>query len=1029
MAERNGQERNAFGSFLLSLLIAFAGILLISFFSHWYEVVALKRGSGARQVTVNALTPVVFFLILVLVGIVNPLIGQASRSLALGARELFLVAALWLVTGAICHSNLTTWALAATGGMYSPVTEHPARVGIREYLRPELFLPERAAKEYNYGMSPDGVTRVRAVARSPLFHAEDFRDLGGLGLRLQDGKDPLSVYLRERLSADVIRKLTDLARSSETLLVQLTSEVNRLLEGPCLYDEGRFPAAAVTEAMKEQIEEEPQGKALVRLNRTLLEAVYRSEMPKAGDESALLSPEDAPALDRLAETLTKNEDPVSSLIRERLPQATVQAIDEHFRAHALAAQELAVELNKVLSESCLVTEDCLAGLTLSSSFRRLANRLLLETAYPLEIAASPVPVSWPFQQSDLAEPAALAKKLQGRGDALSAHLWENFQPETKQLIEQLNSAPPPEGAVEAIVNGLNTACDGPLLYEKERIAHVTIPDATRILLNRVLLEEAYSQEIARVPASVPWGLWWGPLKFWGPFVLVFIVFSASLVRTMHRQWSKHELLTYPLGAVADSLIDREHGRALPRIFYDRVFWIGFGVVAFVYIINGLHLYFPLMIQIPVSFRHTDVLQKFHFLSKYCGREAYALFRGMLYIFMVAIAVLLPTDLSLTCWLGWVLMVFGTGVYFLLTGEVITHTETNAIQYGMYVAMAAAIFVIGRREYANILRCALFLGKSKDEELRKSARACRMFLLSAVAFWWLGVNVGLDWFVSIVLVLSFGLVVLLIARVTAETGIPWLPNFAGMATMLPLKLLGAAALGPQSLAAIAAIGAAFDAPSSSAMNSVAAQETTYGKLRERHKGWWAGAGFNLIFAVGICVALCASIFFGLWDNCSFGWRAEGSSGAVAHYTRTASSEIDRLKVEGRLEEVAAAKGLGKLRHVKFDTKFLRFFALGAVAVALCAFMRLRFAWWPFHPLPLLFINTWTMSRMGFSILLGWAIKVAILRIWGGKTYARLKPFFIGAIAGVVAVYGSWLVVGSIYYLMTDTAPKMFRTVFY
>ena len=103
-------------------------------------------------------------------------------------------------------------------------------------------------------------------------------------------------------------------------------------------------------------------------------------------------------------------------------------------------------------------------------------------------------------------------------------------------------------------------------------------------------------------------------------------------------------------------------------------------------------------------------------------------------------------------------------------------------------------------------------------------------------------------------------------------------------------------------------------------------------------------------------------------------------------------------------------------------------LSVVLVALCAFMRLRFLWWPFHPLPLLFINTWAMSRLYYSIMLGWLIKVMILRVWGGKTFSRVKPFFVGVIAGQVATYAMWLVINSVYFLVTRTTPPRFG-VFY
>ncbi len=530
---------------------------------------------------------------------------------------------------------------------------------------------------------------------------------------------------------------------------------------------------------------------------------------------------------------------------------------------------------------------------------------------------------------------------------------------------------------------------------------------------------------ATVPA-IPWHAWARPLAFWVPFMLVLAAFSASLVRMLQRQWSQHELLTYPLAAVGDSLIGREPGRAFPAVFYQGLFWIGFALPVFIDVINGLRAYFPLMIEIPMAFNHQSLIGKFPFLAKYCGYHAYGLFRGFVYLYMIAIAALLPTEISLTCWLGWILMLLGTGVYFKLTGEVITETETASMQYGMYAAMALTILLIGRREYLNVLRCAFGLRRASDPGLARAARSCRVFLFSGVLLWWLLTVLGLDGFIAVVLVVSISVVVLLVARLTAETGIPWLYNFIGMASGLPLKLLGAAAIGPQSLAVIATVGVVLD---SNTTNTLAAQETTYGKMREQPGAWPRGPVFTAILAAGICLAIVSGIVFTLRDNYTFGAQPDRYDSVIVGRLHAAASEVSRIEAEGRMQEVQATHGLAKLKLVKLDPGLWRFLGIGAVLVAACALLRLRFASWPFHPLPLLFINSWTMSRLFLSIMLGWLVKVAILRIWGGTTFARVKPLFFGVVFGQVAIHGVWLIVNSIYFLATGITPPMVPGGFY
>src|ERR1051325_9274972 len=112
------------GSALVStVLIALAGLVLISSFPHWYEVTIFQNSTP--QVIINALAPMVFFLIILLAGAINPLLRKLAPASSLGGRELFFVSSLWLLAGVICYTNLTTPALHAIGNAFNPAVEQP----------------------------------------------------------------------------------------------------------------------------------------------------------------------------------------------------------------------------------------------------------------------------------------------------------------------------------------------------------------------------------------------------------------------------------------------------------------------------------------------------------------------------------------------------------------------------------------------------------------------------------------------------------------------------------------------------------------------------------------------------------------------------------------------------------------------------------------------------------------------------------------------------------------------------------------
>ncbi len=74
------------------------------------------------------------------------------------------------------------------------------------------------------------------------------------------------------------------------------------------------------------------------------------------------------------------------------------------------------------------------------------------------------------------------------------------------------------------------------------------------------------------------------------------------------------------------------------------------------------------------------------------------------------------------------------------------------------------------------------------------------------------------------------------------------------------------------------------------------------------------------------------------------------------------------------------------------------------------LRLRFAWWPLHPIGYLMLYTYPGTHLWLSIFFGWLAKNLILRFGGPKLYTDAKPFFLGLIVGESAAAAFWLVLG-------------------
>ena len=138
----------------------------------------------------------------------------------------------------------------------------------------------------------------------------------------------------------------------------------------------------------------------------------------------------------------------------------------------------------------------------------LSLKLALDTVFPTEKAAAA------FSATDLKDPLGLARKLTLKSDEVSAFLSAKIDAAAQQALAQYQrSNAVPEQLQAALLGSLNLALVGQSIYEEGRFRTVTLRPETRKLLaqnsegkdparlNRLLLEDAYPQELASRPIS------------------------------------------------------------------------------------------------------------------------------------------------------------------------------------------------------------------------------------------------------------------------------------------------------------------------------------------------------------------------------------------------------------------------------------------------------------------------------------------------------------------------------------------------
>ena len=94
----------------------------------------------------------------------------------------------------------------------------------------------------------------------------------------------------------------------------------------------------------------------------------------------------------------------------------------------------------------------------------------------------------------------------------------------------------------------------------------------------------------------------------------------------------------------------------------------------------------------------------------------------------------------------------------------------------------------------------------------------------------------------------------------------------------------------------------------------------------------------------------------------------------------------------------------------DVRGLSFGAFGLIFSLALLTMRMRFFWWPLHPIGYAISYWWAMNLLWFPILLSFITKNILLRYGGLSLYRRTIPFFLGLILGEYFVGGIWNILG-------------------
>ena len=478
--------------------------------------------------------------------------------------------------------------------------------------------------------------------------------------------------------------------------------------------------------------------------------------------------------------------------------------------------------------------------------------------------------------------------------------------------------------------------------------------------------------------AVPYGAWVRPLLIWTPFWFALYWVTVCFAAILGPRWEDEERVLYPLVQVPLEVAGRAERYDKP-LLRNAGLWVCFGLSTALYVVKGLHSYFPAVPDLNLQRQLGNVMAGGP-LSVYDGLPLH------FYPEMVGIAFLLTAEVGFSLWFFYHLRMIQTVVRYSLglwTGEYQFFEFQTA---GGYVVLGAALLWSARRHFGAVLRAA-FAGGPEPGDPRKPQpyRTATYGLVLGMAFllWWC-VRMGLSWPWALLQCLLFPLVSMVVARVICEAGMFIYSSPFRLNEMI-FSMFGTQRIGARNVTLLTMTSWA-QIRSTATMNMPAIfQGFKLGSMLKlnRPQLLWAMVG-SLWLAILVSHVVSPYVIY-KWSVPKLGWWPSGSG--LSTTARLASLIKTPTRASGD-----QWIGLG----------------LGSGLTLLLVAMRQRFTWWPFHPLGYVAWLGWPIDRYWLSIFIGWALKVAVLRFGGFALFRRLRPAAFGLILGICFVLTLWIV---------------------
>ncbi|MES2461366.1 MAG: DUF6785 family protein [Armatimonadota bacterium] len=474
--------------------------------------------------------------------------------------------------------------------------------------------------------------------------------------------------------------------------------------------------------------------------------------------------------------------------------------------------------------------------------------------------------------------------------------------------------------------------------------------------------------------------WLRPDLLWtGFFVLLFG--TMQCINVLVRQgWQDRERLPFPV--IEIPLQMTEPGG---RLWRDRLFWLGFSLVAIIELLNGLGYLYP---NVPtLNLQYVDMTGQGIFATRPWSAVDFTAYS--FYPFAIGLGYLLPLDLLFSSWffyLFWKAQLVLSAHLALDTTPDFPFVREQA--FGSFFAILAGMFWNSRHYFRQVWNRAW--DGSREIEDRDEGLSYRWAMAGAVAGFACLIGfmswAGLSPLVAALAFLIYFCISLTVTRIRAELGPPVHDlHFSGPDYMLTHSL-GTQSFSTQDLTLLSffySFNRAYRShPQPFAMEGLKVARQT-------------GVSQSTVFWSLMVAALIGALSF-FWAYLHLAYSL-GTQAKFASGSSYAAEAYNRLN--GWVQAPTRPNGMAGLATL-----------VGFVFCAGLMVLRTRLPWWPLHPIGFAISSSWAMNLVWVPLLIAWVVKALVMRYGGVRLYRQVMPFFIGLILGQMLTGSLWHLIG-------------------